>query len=78
MTKIRGQVVKPAFIISIPIVVILGVVRLIATEPFLNFEYRKPGFPEDFFGFDLSMRIAHAEDNIQFVTSKQPLADLAI
>jgi len=77
MAKIREQIVKVVFILSIPIVIILGVVRLVATEPYLSFEYSKPGFPEDLFGFDRSMRIAHAADNIQFVTSKQSLDDLA-
>jgi integral membrane protein (TIGR01906 family) len=77
MTKLREQIVKITFILSIPIVIILGTVRLVATEPYLSYEYSKPGFPEDLFGFDRSMRIAHAADNIQFVTSKQSLDDLA-
>lgn len=77
MSKLQVRVLKASLILLIPIVIVLGVVRLVATEPYLSFEYSKPDFPEDPFGFDRTIRLAHAADNFQFVTADQPLEDLA-
>jgi len=58
-------------------VIVLGVVRLVATEPYLAFEYGKSDFPDDPFGFDRTQRLAYAAANLQFITQNQPLEDLA-
>jgi hypothetical protein len=63
--------------LAVPLIIVLGVVRLIATEPYLAFEYGKADFPADPFGFDLAQRSTHAADNIAFVTRNLPLANLA-
>lgn len=46
--------------VLVPIVVILTVVRLVATPAFVNIEYRTPNFPADPFGFTLEERIHYA------------------
>lgn len=77
MSKLWVQILKASITLLIPILVILGGVRLVATEPYLAFEYSKPDFPEDPFGFDRPMRLTHAADNLGFVTQNLTLEYLA-
>lgn len=77
MSKLLVQFLKLLIILLIPFVIILGTVRLLATEPYLAFEYNKSDFPEDPIGFDRPQRLAHGAANLQFVTQDQPLADLS-
>jgi hypothetical protein len=77
MPKLLVQISKVLLTLLIPLVIVLGVVRLVATDPYLAFEYGKSDFPEDPFGFDRTQRLTHAADNLQFVTKDQPIADLA-
>lgn len=76
MSKLWVQVLKVFLALLIPILIVLGVVRLVATEPYLAFEYNKTNFPEDPFGFTRSQRLDHAAATLQFVTQNQPLANL--
>ena len=71
MSTLTVQTQRFLIIILIPIVIIVGVVRLVATESFLSFEYSKSDFPEDPFGFDRSQRLAHASDNFKYVVEQQ-------
>lgn len=77
MSKLLVQLLKVLITLLIPLVIILGTVRLLATEPYLAFEYGKTDFPEDPFGFDGAQRLAHAVANLQFVTQNQPLVVLS-
>jgi integral membrane protein (TIGR01906 family) len=76
MSKLLVQIFKVFLTLLIPLMIVLGVTRLVTTVPFLAFEYSKSDFPEDPFGFDSTQRLTHAADNFQFVTKNQPLADL--
>jgi integral membrane protein (TIGR01906 family) len=76
MSKNLVQISKVFLVLLVPLVIVLGVARLLATEPYLIFEYEKPDFPEDPFGFDRTQRLTHAADNLQFITRDQPLVDL--
>jgi integral membrane protein (TIGR01906 family) len=71
------KALKGFLMVLIPIVIILGAVRLVATKPYLSFEYSKPDFPEDFLGFDWTQRLTHASDNLKYVTEEQSLENLA-
>lgn len=77
MNKLWVKALKGSLIVLIPIVIILGAVRLVATKPYLSFEYSKPDFPEDFLGFDWTQRLTHASDNLKYVTEDQSLDNLA-
>lgn len=77
MCKLLIQSLKLLITLLIPLVIIIGIVRLLATESYLTFEYNKTDFPEDPFGFEYTERLAHAAANLQFVTQNQPLADLS-
>ncbi|MBZ0294984.1 MAG: TIGR01906 family membrane protein [Anaerolineae bacterium] len=48
------------FALSIPVLLILVNVRLVMTPVFLQFEYNRPDFPEDFYGFTREDRIQYA------------------
>ncbi len=76
MSKLLPQILEIFLMLLIPVVIILGAMHLIATEPYLAFEYGRPDFPEDSFGFAGDQRLIHAAASLQFVTQSQPLADL--
>ncbi len=77
MSKLLVQFLKLLITLLIPLVIILGTVRLLATEPYLAFEYNKSDFLEDPFGFDRAQRLAHGAANLQYVTQNQPLTALS-
>jgi integral membrane protein (TIGR01906 family) len=61
----------------VPILLVLTSVRLLATDAYLDFEYRKPGFPVDHFGFAASTRLDHAHDTLLYVSQNWPAETLA-
>ncbi|HEY61185.1 MAG TPA: TIGR01906 family membrane protein [Anaerolineae bacterium] len=52
-----------------PIIIILGVVRLVLSPMFLKIEYRMPNFPEDEFGFTIQDRLYWAELSRQYLVN---------
>lgn len=66
------QTLKLFVIVLIPIFIIGGAVRLLATNTYLSFEYSKPSFPPDPFGFTQQQRFELASVNIQFVRENLP------
>ncbi len=77
MSKLLVHSFKLFLILLIPLLIILGSVRMLATEPYLVFEYSKTDFPEDPFGFDRAQRLTHAAANLQFVTQDNTLTNLS-
>jgi integral membrane protein (TIGR01906 family) len=77
MGKLWVQVLRVFLTLLIPIVIVLGIVRLVATEAYLAFEYNKTDFPGDPFGFDRAQRLAYAAANFRFMTQNQSITDLA-
>lgn len=56
------------FVISlVPLLLILGAARLLTTDGFLTFEYGKPSFPPDLYGFTPEQRFILASTNIHYV-----------
>jgi len=64
-------------IFSLPVLLVLGSVRLLITDQYLAIEYRKASFPEDPYGFDLSQRLESASANLRYVRANQPIKALA-
>jgi integral membrane protein (TIGR01906 family) len=77
MSKLLVHSFKLTLILLIPTLIILGSVRMLATEPYLVFEYSKTDFPDDPFGFDRAQRLAHGATNLKFVTQDKPLTFLS-
>jgi integral membrane protein (TIGR01906 family) len=46
--------------IAVPILLVLGSIRLVMTDAYLNLEYNKPDFPVDEYGFTLEDRLYYA------------------
>ena len=62
-----SKALKLIFILTLPIFVLLGSVRLLASDQYLAFEYEKSDFPPDTFGFTTSRRLTIASANLHFV-----------
>lgn len=61
----------------IPIFIISGGARLLATDSYLTFEYNKASFPPDSFGFTDRQRFILASTNIHYVRAHLPADDLS-
>jgi integral membrane protein (TIGR01906 family) len=71
------RVFQAALVCLIPIVLVLGAVRVLVMDQYLAFEYAKASFPLDPFGFSPAQRLAYASANFRFVRQAQPLSALA-
>jgi len=67
------KALKFIFILTLPLFLLLGSVRLLAGDQYLAFEYGKSDFPPDPYGFTPSQRLTIASANLRFVRE-----DLAI
>ncbi len=65
--------------ISLAIPFLLGVsgVRLLLSEQFLQFEYRRPGFPADVYGFSVEDRLHYGAHAINYLFNAEPINYLA-
>jgi integral membrane protein (TIGR01906 family) len=63
--------------ILIPIGLLIGAVTILTSDVYVSFEYAKPGFPADTFGFSPADRLRHAIDNIQYLRNGYPPSFLA-
>jgi integral membrane protein (TIGR01906 family) len=61
----------------LPILLVVGSVRLLVTDQYLALEYNKTDFPSDPFGFDNAQRLAFATANFRYVREAQPIETLA-
>lgn len=61
----------------IPVILILGSARLLATDSYLAFEYGKASFPPDQYGFTPQQRFILASTNIHFVRAHLPNDELS-
>ena len=66
------QILKLLIIFLIIIFIIGGTVRLLATDPYLAFEYGKASFPPDSFGYTQEERFDLASSNIHYVRAHLP------
>lgn len=68
-------------VVAIPLLLLMGAIRLMLTPAFINFEYRQPNFPEDVYGFSTADRLKWADLSIQYLLNSEPpsyLADLRL
>ncbi len=73
MTTPFARFLQTLITLLLPILLVLGSVRLLITDEYLAFEYSKAGFPVDPFGFDRSQRLAYASVNFRYVRENQPI-----
>jgi integral membrane protein (TIGR01906 family) len=71
------KVLKTLLIALIPVILILGSARLLATDSYLAFEYGKASFPADPYGFTPQQRFILASTNIHYVRAHLPDDELS-
>jgi integral membrane protein (TIGR01906 family) len=62
--------------IALPGLILLISIRLIMTPLFLQLEYTRPGFPDDYFGFTISDRLAYAPYAVDYLLNDAGIAYL--
>jgi integral membrane protein (TIGR01906 family) len=77
MSSLYTRFLQSLIIVLLPVLLLIGSVRLLTTDGYLSFEYGKASFPEDPFGFDRSQRLAYAGVNFRYVREDQPIDALA-
>lgn len=60
-----------------PIVILIAVIRLVASPLFLWFEYHRPGFPADQYGMDTEQRLTLGSYGLDYLFNLAPPAYLA-
>jgi integral membrane protein (TIGR01906 family) len=58
------------------VLIVLGAVRLVVSEPYLQFVYTRAEFPADPYGFTLADRLRLAPYALRYMTENQPIAYL--
>jgi integral membrane protein (TIGR01906 family) len=71
------RLIQILLVIALPLMLVLGAVRVLVTDQYLAFEYAKADFPVDAFGLSADQRLAYATANFRFVRDAQPLTALA-
>jgi len=71
------RLLQTIIVVIMPLLLLLGSVQLLATDPYLAFEYGRADFPPDRYGFDTAQRLAYASANFQYVRESQPIEALA-
>ncbi|MDE2748669.1 MAG: TIGR01906 family membrane protein [Chloroflexota bacterium] len=63
--------------LAVPVALATGAARLLLSEQFLSFEYRRPGFPRDAYGFSLEDRLDYGPYAINYLFNGESIAYLA-
>lgn len=63
-------------VLTVPFVLVLGGVRLAMSEQFLAFEYQRPGFPDDPYGFSTDDRLEYGPYGIEYILSNEDISFL--
>ena len=77
MPQFISRVLKTLLVLLIPVLLMLGSARLLATDSYLAFEYGKASFPPDSFGFTPQQRFILASTNIHYVRAHLPDNELS-
>jgi len=76
-SRVIQHVVRLYFSLAVPLWLVLAGVRLLLSEQFLHFEYRRPGFPADAYGFAIEDRIRYGPVAVNFLFNGEAIDYLA-
>ena len=62
--------------LSIPIIISVLSILVLLSPIFINLEYRRPGFPEDSYGFSTAERLKFGNQTRRYLISSDTLDDL--
>jgi integral membrane protein (TIGR01906 family) len=77
MPNFSRRILKTFLVLLIPVILILGAARLLATDAYLAYEYGKSSFPPDTYGFTVQQRFILASTNIHYVRAHLPDNELS-
>ena len=58
--RILLRIFRLWLILAVPVLLVMGSIRLVMTPLFFSIEYHRAGFPDDFYGFTLEDRLEYA------------------
>jgi integral membrane protein (TIGR01906 family) len=64
-------------VVIFPLLLVLISARIVMTETFLQFEYKRPGFPEDYYGMTQEQRLHYAPFAVAFLLNSEGIDFLA-
>ena len=70
-------VIRLCISLAIPFLLAVSSLRLLLSEQFLQFEYRRPGFPADFYGFSVEDRLEYGPYAVNYLFNGEPIDYLA-
>lgn len=76
-SPVAARVLQVVLAILAPLVVLIAVLRLVASPLFLWFEYHRPGFPPDQYGMDTEQRMTLGSYGLDYLFNFAPPAYLA-
>jgi integral membrane protein (TIGR01906 family) len=71
------RLLQAMIVLTLPLVLALGSVRLVMTPVFLSLEYHRPGFPEDLYGFSTDDRLKYGPYGVRYLTNDEDISYLA-
>ena len=79
MTKSRlvSAIARLYFSLAIPFLLLIAGTRLLLSEPFLRFEYSRPGFPADPYGFTVEDRLFYGLFALNYIYNGESINYLA-
>lgn len=75
------KILQGILMISVPVLLVIGSVRLVMNPTFLQIEYTRPGFPEDRYGFSTEDRLQYGPYGVLYLLNDENidyLADLSL
>jgi integral membrane protein (TIGR01906 family) len=67
MNHLQLKLLRFYITVALPFLLALIMVRLVMTPLFLQFEYNRPGFPDDIYGFTIQNRLTYAPYAIDYL-----------
>ncbi|MDP1715662.1 MAG: TIGR01906 family membrane protein [Anaerolineales bacterium] len=72
MPSLLNRILKTLLALLVPLILMIGSAQLLATDPYLAFEYGKASFPPDTFGYSQEQRFVLASANASYVRDNLP------
>lgn len=76
-SRFLSVIIKSFLTIVVPVLLTVFSIRLVMSYQFLNFEYQRPDFPYDFYGFTVEDRIQYSPHGIDYLLNGEDINFLA-
>ena len=75
-SPVAATILQVVLAILAPLVILIAVIRMVASPVFLWLEYHRPGFPEDLYGMDTEQRMTLGSYGLDYLFNLAPPAYL--